>query len=205
METLFGEKRSIEKAKQKKIFTPLGASNHVDFERGAGDFYATHPDSLVALLETGIELNHKIWEPACGTGNLSEVLKANGYEVKSTDIVDRGYGTGGVDFFYETEKWEGDILTNPPYAMAQRFVEHSLELVEEGNKVIMFLKLVFLEGKARRKMFDLNPPKNIYVFSERQVCAKNGDMERYSDGSAICFAWFEWVKGYKGKPQVSWL
>lgn len=204
MLNIFGEDSKVEKGKQNKVFTTLGASNHVGFDRQISDFYATDPKSLITLLETGIKLNHKIWEPCCGQGHLSEVLKANGYEVKSTDLVDRGYGTGDVDFLYEYEKWDGDILTNPPYGIAQKIVEHALDLILEGNKVVMFLKLTFLEGKSRRKMFDENPPKNIYVFSERQVCAMNGDFTQ-CDGSAVCYAWFEWIKGYKGKPEITWI
>jgi hypothetical protein len=205
MLNIFGEDSKVEKNKQNKIFTTLGASNHVEHDRQVSDFYATDPKSLITLLETGIKLNHKIWEPCCGQGHLSEVLKANGYEVKSTDLVDRGYGTGDVNFLYEYEKWDGDILTNPPYGIAQEIVEHALDLIPEGNKVIMFLKITFLEGKNRRKMFNENPPRNIYVFSERQVCAMNGDFIRYGNGSAVCYAWFEWIKGYKGKPEITWI
>ena len=32
-----------------------------------------------------------VWECACGGGHLSEVLKTRGYDVKSSDIIDRGY------------------------------------------------------------------------------------------------------------------
>ena len=207
MKNLFGEEEKdiIKINKERKIFTTLGASNHTDKERQSGDFYATDPKSLITLLNTGIKLNHKIWEPCCGQGHLAETLKQNGYEVKATDIINRGYGSGGVDFLYEYDKWDGDILTNPPYGIAQEIVEHSLSLIPDGNKVVMFFKITFLEGKTRRKMFEENPPRNIYVFSERQICAMNGDFERYGNGSAVCYAWFEWVKGYKGKPELTWI
>lgn len=92
-----------------------------------------------------------MWEVACGEGHLSERLKEYGHEVYSTDLIDRGYGVGGIDFLECPVKWDGDILTNPPYKFAQQFVEHSLELINDGSKVFMFLKLQFLEGKARRK------------------------------------------------------
>ena len=46
-----------------------------------------------------------------------------------------------------------DILTNPPYKLAKEFVEHALEVVEDGYYVVMFLKLTFLEGKARKELF----------------------------------------------------
>ena len=37
-----------------------------------------------------------IWENCCGEGHLAEPMKARGYEVISTDLIDRGYGRGGV-------------------------------------------------------------------------------------------------------------
>ena len=140
-----------------------------------------------------------------GGGHLSRVLAENGYDVTSTDLVYRGYGKGNIDFLYDYSKWDGDIVTNPPYKIAHEFIQHALNIIPEGNKVVMFLKIQFLEGKERKKMFIENPPANVYVFSERQICAKNGDFERYGNGSAVCFAWFEWIKGYKGKPQISWI
>jgi len=36
----------------------------------------------------------QIWEPACGDGAISRVLEAAGYQVISTDLIDRGYGQG---------------------------------------------------------------------------------------------------------------
>ena len=72
----------------------------------------------------------------------------------STDLVDRGYGKGNVDFVACTKQFDGDIITNPPYKFAKEFVEKGLELVPEGRRVFMFLKLQFLEGKTRRKLFD---------------------------------------------------
>lgn len=71
----------------------------------------------------------------------------------------------------------------------------------------MFLKLTFLEGKARREFFKKNPPVRVWVFSERILCAKKGDFDglKESGGSAVAYAWFIWEKGYKGKTVVDWL
>ena len=123
-------------------------------------------------------------------------------EVHSSDLIDRVYGE--VADFFSIEKWEGDLITNPPYNIAQKFVEHSLKVVPEGNKVAMFLKLTFLEGQARRKMFEKYPPKTVYVFSKRIKCAKGGDFNAFSS-SAVAYAWFVWEKGFKGKPQIEWI
>lgn len=104
-------------------------------------------------------------------------------------------------------RWDGDIITNPPYKYAKEFVEKALNTIPTGNKVAMLLKLLFLEGKARKELFRKYPPKHVYVFSGRIMCAKNGEFEKMKagGGSAIAYAWFIWEKGYDGKPTLDWI
>ena len=189
----------------KSTFVTLGASNHSTTEREDNDFYATEPKALELLLDIE-ELDPYIWECACGKGHLSDALRKRGYIVKSTDLIDRGYGEGNVDFLQCTDKHNGDIITNPPYKHAQQFVEHALELIPDGNRVAMFLKLTFLESQARREMFEKYPPEYIYVSSSRLRCARGGDFETYKQGvgTAIAYAWFIWRKGFTGEPRVRW-
>lgn len=112
-------------------------------------------------------------------GHISDVLKGNGYTVHSTDLINRGYeGTVIEDFLKTTHINTMDIITNPPYKFAREFVEHALDISIQGIKIAMFLKLQFLEGKARRKLFDENPPRVIYVSSGRLLCAKNAEFEK---------------------------
>ena len=189
----------------KSAFVTLGASNHSTTEREDNDFYATEPKALELLLDIE-EFDPYIWECACGKGHLSDALRKRGYIVKSTDLIDRGYGEGNVDFLQCTDKHNGDIITNPPYKHAQQFVEHALELIPDGNRVAMFLKLTFLESQARREMFEKYPPEYIYVSSSRLRCARGGDFETYKQGvgTAIAYAWFIWRKGFTGEPRVRW-
>ena len=188
------------------IFKTLGASNHTDKERQKHDYYATEPRAIELLLEVE-EFSDHIWECACGEGHLSKVLVERGYNVRSTDLIDRGYGEGGVDFLTQSEPFNGDIITNPPYKYASEFVYKALDLIPEGRKVAMFLKLQFLEGKKRKELFLKHPPKVIYVSSSRLLCAKNGEFERMraGGGSAVAYAWFVWVKGFKGDTIVKWI
>lgn len=189
----------------KSTFTCLGASNHSDTEREANDFYATEPKALELLLNIE-EFDPYVWECACGKGHLSEVLKKRGYIVKSTDLIDRGYGEGGVDFLQTNEIHNGDIITNPPYKYAQQFVEHALDIIPDGQRVAMFLKLTFLESKNRREMFEKYPPEYIYVSSSRLQCALGGEFEKYKQGggTAVAYGWFIWRKGFTGEPRVRW-
>ena len=78
---------------KKSTFVTLGASNHTEKEREKNDFYATQPeaiDKLVGAIKN--MLPKKVWECACGTGCLSDRLKDFGYDVVSSDLIDRGYG-----------------------------------------------------------------------------------------------------------------
>lgn len=180
-----------------------GATGHALNDRANNDFYATEPKAIKLLLEK--EKFENVWENACGTGHLAEVLKEHGILGRATDLVDRGYGEGGVDFREtEFEPWDGDIITNPPYSDAQYFIEKSLSLVTENHKVAMFLRIQFLEGKARGKMFEKYPPKVIYVSRTRIKCALNGNFE-FMTGSATCYAWFVWQKGYEGDTIIKWI
>lgn len=177
----------------------LGASNHTQAEREVNDYYATEPIAVEWLIKLE-SLDHNIWECACGEGHLSKVLVEAGFDVKSTDLIDRGYGTGNVDFLKQHEMFDGDIVTNPPYKFAKQFIEHALELISDGHKVCMFLKVQFLEGQARKKLFEQNPPKTVWISSSRIRCGKNGKFET----SMIAYAWYIWEKGYHGTTQLKW-
>ena len=181
----------------------LGARNYALEDREVNDYYATEPKALELLLQEE-SFSDKVWECACGEGHLAKVLKEHGYKVLATDLIDRGYGIGDVDFLKWSSEWDGDIITNPPYKYAQEFVQKALEIITEGHKVVMFLKLQFLEGKARRKLFDKYPPRTVYISSSRLQCAMNGDFEKYSKSIAVAYAWFIWEKGVTTPPIIKW-
>lgn len=190
----------------RNIFAPLGASNHVTKARADYDFYATEPKAAHLLLERE-QFNHHVWECACGNNDLSNVFIEVGYDVRCSDIVDR-CNNEVYDFLsMDNVSWVGDIITNPPYKQAVEFIRKALAVVDDGRKVAMFLKVQFLEGKERKKLFAQYPPKVVYVSSSRLLCAKNGDFEtmRASGGSAVAYAWFVWKKGYKGDTIVKWI
>lgn len=192
-------------------FVQLGASNHSEKERQNNDYYATDPNTLLLLLEQlkkdDIKLHNNIWECAYGEGHLSKILEQKGYKVWSTDLIDRGYGKGNTDFLKSApDSWCGDILTNPPYKYAKEFVEKALEVTRTGCYTIMLLKIQFLEGKGRYKLFQKYPPKYVYVNSSRQTCAMNGKFDEYNKkGNAICYCWFIWEKGFEGEPIIRWI
>lgn len=186
-------------------FVTLGASNHTDHDRAILDYYATDPIAAQWLLEIEPSL-HNIWECACGFGHLAQVFDKATKLARATDIVNRGYEKQieTLDFLKcGITNYNGSIVTNPPYSKGLEFVQHCLYCVADGELVCMFLKLTFLEGKERRKFFEQNPPIRVWVSSSRIGCAMNADFEKMK-GSASCYAWFIWQKGYNGQTTLKW-
>lgn len=187
-------------------FITLGANNHTDVTREKDDFYATPPLAVKELMKLET-FDKNIWEPCCGMNHITNVLKDNNYNVKTSDIIDR-VNDGSVeiiDFLNYNEKYNGDIITNPPYKLATEFVYKSLETITYGHKVAMFLKLTFLETKKRYELFKKYPPKVIYVASMRFGCSQTGEFNSDGNtGSAIAYCWYIWEKGYNGDTVIKW-
>jgi len=172
--------------------------------REENDYYATNPKAIDLLLKYEY-FNQNIWECACGEGNLSERLKEYGYNVYSTDLIDRGYQDEIIDFIKTDKKFNGDIITNPPFKYATQFILKALDSVEMGNKVAMFLKINYLSGKARYKeIYSKFPPQKVYVFTGRIGCSKNNLPEGFK-GNAMDYVWMIWEKGQLAPTELRWI
>lgn len=184
-------------------YSTIGASNRSEKDRAKYDYYATEPLAVKLLL--GLEtFANEVWEPACGGGHISRELEAAGHKVRSTDLINRGFGNEELDFlFFNSAEWEGDIITNPPYRQAVEFIFKALEVTGEKSKIAMFLKLTFLESKSRKELFTKYPPVRVWVSRERLSCARNGEFD--NSEKAIAYAWFIWDKSAKNViPQLRW-
>ena len=178
-----------------------------NFQREENDFYATDPMAIEAALPTlqRLGLQQDVWECACGQGHISKVLHEKGYRVKSSDLINRGFGEV-QDFLTCNEPFKGDILTNPPFKSAVEFVKHGMGLIDAKAKIFLFLKIQFLESRARKELFGQYPPKFVAVYSERQKCAMNGDFASYcKNANTQCYAWFVFEKAFDGTPQILWI
>lgn len=180
-------------------------------DRVDNDYYAT-PYSATEMLLDAVKFEGDFLEPCVGGGHIADIIKKYypTEEVRGYDLVDRGYPNTTEEDFLKCNidvKYD-NIITNPPYSLAQEFLEKGMEVVKDNGKIVMFLKIQFLEGAKRRKMFEVYPPKYIYVFSKRQNPWRNGsqvDEKGKPWASTMCFAWFIWEKGFKGDSIVKWL
>lgn len=126
------------------------AGGNLESTRMENDFYPTEPAATHALMRflkyqwrTGSPL--RIWEPACGCGDMSKVFleyKTFVDSVISTDLYDYGYGFPGVDFLKTDHLPETPtgvyktIITNPPFDLMPDFFQHASDL---GAERIVFL------------------------------------------------------------------
>ncbi len=145
-------------------------ANSPSHERESHDYYATEPRAAELLLDVESDLSD-IREPACGVGHLAKVFARYGKLAATSDLIDRGYGTPNVDFLKCDTQHNGDVVTNPPFRYALVFARKAVELIPDGRKVAMFLRVQFLEGKAQRKFFEVCPPKVVYVATSSIKCA----------------------------------
>ena len=154
------------------------------------DLYETPACAVEALLRVE-SLPYRIWEPACGPGAIVRVLRDAGHDVTATDLVDWNCpeSESGVDFLMERRAPNGveAIVTNPPYKLADAFVAHALEL---APRVIMLLRLAFLESERRTPILESGRLARIHVFRERLPMMHRHGWTGPRASSSICFAWF---------------
>lgn len=168
------------------------------------DFYETPCEAIDRLFAFWRPQEDKIWEPCCGRGAISEVLKKYGYTVVSTDIEDRGYSWADKMNYLEIDKPLAPfVMTNPPYNRSFEFVKHTLDTVGKG---MFLLRLQWLEGEKRRqKLFDKHYLKSLFVFSKRIPRMHVPDYDGKKVSSTIAFGWFLFDKNNKESTTVHWL
>jgi hypothetical protein len=165
------------------------------------DFHETPPEAVEALLAVE-RFYDPIWEPACGRGAISRVLESHGHLVISSDLVDRGYGEGRVDFLLEWEPRAANVITNPPYKLANKFADHATHLVT--GKVALLCRLVWLTGQRRRRLFEARLSR-LWVFSRRLPLMHRDGWEGRRSTSAIDFAWFVFDPTHAGPVNVGFV
>lgn len=127
--------------------------------RKINDYYPTPPEVTDAILRF-LKINRKatIWEPACGTGSMTDVMKAHGYNVIGTDI------NSGIDFLTcEPVKCDW-IITNPPFSLAEQFIRHANEI---GVPFAFLLKSQYWHAARRVNLFKEITPTYILPLTWR--------------------------------------
>jgi hypothetical protein len=175
-------------------------------ERG-DDLYETPSVAVDALLRVE-KIPHRVWEPACGHGNIVKVLRAAGHDVLATDLVAYGDPTALYrrDFLMERLLPPGckAIVTNPPYKLVEEFVAHAIEICP---LVIMLLRWAFYESDRRSDILEDCGLARIHCFRKRLPMMHRAGWEGRKANSGMAFAWFVWDRSHAGPTmidRISW-
>ena len=175
-------------------------SNRRLIDSSGPDFYPT-PDWGTRALLRHVQFEGPILEPCCGDGSMSEILEETGQLVTSSDIVDRGYGR--VCNFFDILEPQTNIVTNPPFNIAEQVLAHAMFLA--SHKVCLLLRTAFLESRRRYISFYKElPPTKVLVFTERlSMYPKGHDV---NGGGTTSYSWFVWdMQERSGKTVIEWI
>ena len=179
--------------------------------RADQDLYPT-PKSCTEELLKREKFVGRIWECACGLGDISEVLLDEGHTVLSTDIVDHGYENQSAiaDFLQCTysESIQRNIVTNPPFKYANEFIKHGIELTKPHNgKLALFLRFNIAEGQKRyHEIWSKNPPARVWIFSKRQTLWRGKEKKPKGRSGTTAYAWYIWEGGTDpGETRMKWI
>jgi len=192
--------------------------------RASEDLYTTDQGSferfLFALRRDGVGIGDYVLEPAAGLGDLSYILESRCKEVYSYDktlyekaLVLKSPIQQGDFLDYNFSQYFDrlqTIITNPPFMLAPEFISRAHSVLKmcssRDRKIMLLLRLSFLEGQKREKLFTMYPMSYVYVYRSRAL-AYSGGVRTKGASAAICFAWFIWEvdKLSRAEPVIRWI
>lgn len=165
------------------------------------DDFPTPPWATRALCEWLIRKDEDLAsfscrEPAANRGHMVSPLAEYFQRVEASDVHDYGAGFAVRDFLFgPTPHLTSWTITNPPFRLAEQFIERMAVCSEFGFAVLV--RSAFLEGVGRfERLFSRNPPSHVLQFAERVVIHKGRLAPEGSTATSYC--WLVWMDGSCG-------
>ena len=147
-------------------------------KRGSSDHFQT-PMWAIYLILSYIPDGAKIWEPACGEGNIVKHLMNNDITCHGTDLM---HGFDFLSSFIEIPEFDM-ILTNPPFSTKDLWLEKCYDI---GKPFALLLPITALEGKDRQAMYKKHGVEVLMPHKRVDYETPSGD----GSGSWFYSAWF---------------
>lgn len=171
----------------------------------AAECWETDPWAAYEILRVEL-LTENVWDPCCGTGNLSRAAIMAGYRVHATDLHDWGYFAADevdCDFLQVQlqqrpfKAGQFSVFMNPPFSKACEFVDHAWTL--GARKILCFQRQAWRESDERADWWAARPPARVWVCGSRATCwLFTVPPEDRKGGTSTAHAWYVWERGHKG-------
>lgn len=144
-------------------------------------------------------------EPAANRGHMVRPLREYFAEVEASDIHDYGAGFPQRDYLFGPLPSHVDwTITNPPFRLAEQFIERALQTSRHGVAVIV--RSAFLEGIGRHeRLFSVTPPSRVLQFTERVVMHKGKLSPTGSTATAYCWILWEASRPRDNSTRLEWI
>ena len=176
-----------------------------NYERDADDWYV-EPRWCVDLLLDAESIEGMVYDPACGGGNIVNACRERGIDAVGSDLHMRGCGVAPLDFVAvkPTTAFE-TIITNPPYALLEAFVERAYEVAV--SKICILARLAVLESQARyHRLWSSLPPNRVWVLSKRPSMPPGNRPDIKPAGGKVAYCWLVWDVGkHPRRTELGWL
>ena len=171
------------------------------YDRHKSDYYITPIKQIVKFLNEfqKIEkINGVILDPCAGgdkehTMSYPAALKEIGVKNKIKTVDIRKDSRAEIKNDYLKLDCEGlfdIIITNPPFNIARKIIDKSLNDVKEGGFVIMLLRLNYFGSQKRFDLWNKHLPKYCFVHHKRMSFTDDGKTD------SIEYCHMVWQKGH---------
>jgi hypothetical protein len=195
---------------------PLRKRESSLWAREANDWYV-EPEWVSERLFHVETFHGTICDPACGSGNIVAAARRSGHTAYGSDVVRRSELCGAVlDWLAPSEDdkfWGHDnVVSNPPFKLCDDrktgthpFVDRCLSRAR--HKVALLLPSNWIQGDARSRWLEKSGLRCVYFLSPRPSMPPGQVIEaglKPGNGTTD-YAWFVWLRGYDGAPEIRWL
>jgi hypothetical protein len=178
------------------------------YDRINGDRYCTPSWVTMALAPHLPKRLRRIWEPACGDGQMVKALHSLGFDVLATDIDPCFKSRRPLNFLSSEARSTNcslppidGIITNPPFNQATAFIQTALDLTQrERGFVAMLTRVDYDSAKTRAHLFGHCPQFAKKLTLTRRIVW----FDRPGAAPSFNHAWLIWDWRHKGPPMLAY-
>jgi len=151
------------------------------------------------------QFKDSIWDPCCGFGRIPEAATRAGLIGLGSDIVNRGWHgqKTELDFLQTAAPWSENIVSNPPFNIAGRFIRHAIDL-----PYVVKVAMIFPTARLNAAHWIKDMPlARVWLMTPRPSMPPGHVIAagKKPQGGKMDFCWLVFTKGRIGPADLRWL